>query len=571
MNVWVEKVRTAAVDLSQVRARRGMVLLIALCVAWLIPGLYGHEPWDPHEPLYLGLISNIITTGDWTVLAVAGDHYTAALPLFPVSVALFAELFRSFPLHELARTVSACYTLIALLFIWLTGREITREETAAAAVVVAVGSLGLQDPSHRIMAGPAILAGFAMAIYGMALFRRREILGAFWLGTGAGVAFLSGGLLFLAAIAGTVAILPLVSSTWRSKSYGEALGFAGTFLLPWLLVWPGFLWLRSPVFFIDWLHSHIFGGTLAGNGWGLGMALLHLLWFTFPLLPLALWGIWKRRRQWRGDGISILGIAFAVPLLLAVLLTPVGMAALLPLLIPLSFLAASALQEISEHSLPWLNGTLIGIFALSAALLWLGWGVLQTGYPPSLATHLLGIRPTYAPVFTPGFFWGAAFTTAAWGAVTFLAGKGPFSLLLRWTSGVVLLWTLLMTLWLPWIDAGYSYRTAFLSLSDAIADRSHCISSKGLTVSHQALLQYYADIVTEPVETGPELACDLMVVQGVQDISPGKEWVKIWEGGRPHVDDERFALWSREKRILQEEEGTAKEEQRRKKRRKPEN
>jgi hypothetical protein len=111
-----------------------------------------------------------------------------------------------------------------------------------------------------------------------------------------------------------------------------------------------------------------------------------------------------------------------------------------------------------------------------------------------------------------------------------------------------MVWVIVMTLWLPWLDAGKSYRSMIASLQQALPAGHTCISSSHLGEPQRALLEYYAGILTRRTEVHKAIKCDLLLVQGGAkdpDTLPGQEWRKIWEGNRPGDKSERYRLFER--------------------------
>ncbi|MFI4923209.1 MAG: hypothetical protein ACHP6J_05810, partial [Burkholderiales bacterium] len=43
------------------------------CLAWILPGLIGHEPWKPDEAGNFGVVYHIFNTGEWVVPTLAGE------------------------------------------------------------------------------------------------------------------------------------------------------------------------------------------------------------------------------------------------------------------------------------------------------------------------------------------------------------------------------------------------------------------------------------------------------------------------------------------------------------------
>ena len=57
-----------------------------------------------------------------------------------------------------------------------------------------------------------------------------------------------------------------------------------------------------------------------------------------------------------------------------------------------------------------------------------------------------------------------------------------------------------MTLWLPALNTGSSYRAAFLSLKDALPPAYSCVASIGLGESERAMLDHYTGLRTRRIE-----------------------------------------------------------------------
>jgi 4-amino-4-deoxy-L-arabinose transferase-like glycosyltransferase len=48
-----------------------VVLTIAMCAAWILPGLIGHDPWKPDEAYTFGLVYHVLEGGTWVVPTLA--------------------------------------------------------------------------------------------------------------------------------------------------------------------------------------------------------------------------------------------------------------------------------------------------------------------------------------------------------------------------------------------------------------------------------------------------------------------------------------------------------------------
>src|SRR3954470_21638339 len=48
------------------------VLFLVLCMAWILPGLVGHDPWKSDEAIVFGAVTEMLKSGDWIAFRVAG-------------------------------------------------------------------------------------------------------------------------------------------------------------------------------------------------------------------------------------------------------------------------------------------------------------------------------------------------------------------------------------------------------------------------------------------------------------------------------------------------------------------
>jgi hypothetical protein len=91
----------------------------------------------------------------------------------------------------------------------------------------------------------------------------------------------------------------------------------------------------------------------------------------------------------------------------------------------------------------------------------------------------------------------------AWFVIVIRVTRSPDFALVNWTLGVVLAWGLVMTLWLPALNQGSSYRAAFFSLKRSMPPEYSCIESRGLGESEQAMLEYFAGLRTRRSRSRP--------------------------------------------------------------------
>lgn len=529
------------------RAKAWMLGL--LCAVWVGTGLIGHDPWQPDEAYGFGLIYHILQSGDWLVPTLAGEPYMDKPPLFYITAALFAKLFSPvLALHDGARLASGFYTALALLFTGLAGREMFGAGRGWTAVIILIGCLGMLVRAHELITDLALLAGLGMMMYGYTLSLRRSFRAGILIGSGLGIGFMAKG--FIAPVLFLfISALLLIFRAWRTRSFLASLGIAILFALPWLTVWPFMLYQRSSQLFMEWMWTHNIGRwfdyALSGNYVESLYYLKILPWFAWPALPLAAWTVWWARKKIMHEAeLLLLLVSFLVMLIVLSLVPNIKDVYALPMLLPLALLATAALPTLrrgAANALDWFG---IMTFGFMVILMWWGWAGLLLDNHAKITRWLKDYQPGYEPTIHAASFWMALIFTVLWMVFVWRVGRSMRRAVINWASGVTLLWVLVMTLWLPWLDSSKSYRSMVTALSEALPEKYDCISSRYLGDGQKAMLHYFGNILTKP---GKEGSCDLLLTQGnlsKADQQTGN-WQMLWTGGRRGEKTERYYLYQR--------------------------
>ena len=530
--------------------------LIALVAVWVLFGLIGHDPWKPDEAHYFGVVLDFLQRGDWTIPTLAGEPFVEKPPLFYLVAAAFATLGGGvLPLHDAARLATGWFVGIALLFLGLTGRELYGRGYGAAAVLLMIGCVGTLARLHQLITDVALFAGMSVGTYGLALARRSTFGGGVALGIGAACAFLSKGLLGPGWLGLTALILPFFR-LWRTRTYAGALGAAALVAIIPATIWMVALYMRSPDLFFEWFVNNNFGRFLGfarlGTRNAPGFYVYTLLWYAFPALPLAGYTAWT---AWRDRARSTALREMQLPALLAAVIVGVLALAsdsrdlyLMPVMLPLSLLAAQGVCRIPLFGTRALSASARWILGGLALSLWLVWLSLVTGIPSALQTMMLA----YQPGFVPDVRWLpvalAVVATVVAGATMIRRARMAGSALTQWATAATLCWVLATTLWTPYLDAGKSYRAMMQSLVHELPSNG-CVASLRLGEPQRALLVYYARTTTARLEAKPDVACPALLVQGTHATGAtprSNGWTLVWEGARPGDAKELYRLYRRD-------------------------
>jgi 4-amino-4-deoxy-L-arabinose transferase-like glycosyltransferase len=520
--------------------KREVALTLILVIAWLLPGLFGHEPWKPDEAYNFGLVYHMMQSGDWLFLHLPGEHPFASPPLFYMTAALFGKLFAPFvSLPDALRLATGFYMGLSLLFTGLASRILYGR--GSYAVLIMAGSLGLLGHAHQLVADSALFAGCSLAILGFCLYGEKAFLGGALAGLGMCMGFLSKGFIAFAYFVPLLVLLPFFKP-WRSLRYLAFLGSACVFLLP-SAIWPYLLHQSHPELYSSWLKSST----------SLSLGLRHdahaspffylgvLPWFAWPTLPLAAASIWREKGRLFEEDILFPLIMFLT--MLAVLMVSATQREIyaMPMLLPLSLLAASGIDSLRRGATSAFNWFGILTFGLLASVLWIGWVAMMTGHPEYIAGRIHHYHPHYSAHFGLFSFLPALGATLLWAMLATGNKRNGKRAVINWASGVAMVWMLLMTIWLPFLDSVKGYREMFHSMKASIPPHYGCIEGRHVGDAQRAMLDYYLGI-----DLARNKTCKLVLIQSIASNRQHPDGLKLlWQGARAGDRHERYRLYVR--------------------------
>lgn len=493
-------------------------LLLAL---WIVYGLTGRSVWFDGEAVALGQIQSL-ASGE------PGAPHLLAQGLAELTQRLSADWLSY---ADGSRLASGLLTALTLIGTALAAVHLLGPGSAIAAALALMGAFGLMLRAHAQVPELGLMAAYAGLLYGIGLARQSPI-GGLWIGL-SWLALLAARGPFDAAAGLLITLLPMLGWRWRGPAYRNALRLSvATTLLGAVLLW---LWL-DPAWLKAWWSlasawpQHLLNPLSVTN---------RMLWFTWPLWPLALWGLWhERRRLARLDALHPILAALVLLTLLTLWPSHTRDNSLLPVLVPLALLSTHALANLrrgAAQGFYWFGVLFFGVFAFA---FWVYFTALEWGAPTRLAHHLAKLVPTYRPgSVTPFSVALAATATLLWVIAVPFFKRATIRPIVVWATGMMLIWTLAIALFRPWLEAGWGYGAIVTSVTRHLPAGA-CLNAETDT-NLRILLR---------TELGSRLktghTCHYLLVQSAAQEAP-KETQLIWKGQRPRQKDRIYRLYRR--------------------------
>ncbi|WP_323121631.1 ArnT family glycosyltransferase [Burkholderia alba] len=563
---------------------RTWLAVAAVLCAYVLPGILGHDPWKQDETYTFGIIQHMLESGDWVVPTNAGQPFLEKPPLYDWVATGFAWLLgRYLPLHDAARLASALFAALAFGFTARAARIATgarrwRDLDVIGAVALCAGTLVVVKHTHDMMTDVALMAGAAIGFCGLlelvlqrirdaqadALGKPRRPANRFaapLFGAGVGVALLSKGLFVPLVFAATVCAVLVLYPACRSRAFAASLGIAALALAPFALIWPTALFMRSEALFMVWFWENnvgrFFGFSVPNLGAENDKPLFiwrALLTVGFPVGPLAVValarGAW---RDWHAPRIALPMVFAGVGMIVLHLSATSRQLYILPFIAPLSLVAAQAVARLPQRLHTGWDYLSRLIFGAAAVLAWVIWSMMADPNSTRLGLQWLGrwLPLNWTMPIEPALILSALALTIGWlWLLPSLRMAGKWRGALSWAAGVLLVWGLVYTLLLPWLDIAKSYRSVFDDLNGHLAlewNDGDCMASLGLGESEAPMLYYFSGILHVPVGQPEARACTWLIVQGLRAETPklAPEWKPFWSGARPGDSEELLRVYVR--------------------------
>lgn len=530
-------------------------VLLLFCAAYVLPGLFGRDPWKAADASAFGYMINIAQgRTSWLDPTVGGLPGDAALLPYWLGAAFIKLLSPMVDPMLAARLPFALLLVLVLVFTWYCTYHLARTEAAQplpfafggeaspvdyaraiadGALLALIATLGLLQLGHETTPELAQLSAVALFLYALAACPFRDTLARSAVLTALPALAASGA----PAIALGLGIGGVI--VCRASAYEQARAFA-----PWV-AGSGVLSLLAALALRAW------GWRLAGyDSFAQVLGLLRqLVWFTWPTWPLALWTLWRWRAHLLHRHISIPLVCGGVGL--AACLGMGGSDRALMLTLPaFAVLAAFALPTLQRSTAAAIDWFSVFFFSVCAIAIWVVYVSMQTGVPRQPAVNIAKLAPGFVPAFSAIALAAAIAGTLAWlWLVRWRTGRNRHPLwksMVLPASGVALCWLLLMSLWLPLLDYARSYRPLIVKLMPLLP-KDACLAAPDLPRAQVAALEDLGDYRVDAVNRGAAIRCDVLLrlEYRKRPMPAPAGWQRVGDANRPTDRDEYTAVYRR--------------------------
>ena len=552
-------------------------MFFMLLVAYIVPGLFGREPWSLEDAAAFGVMWTMAHggTAEWFLPSASGQPLPEEGPLPFWIGALMIRLFGSaFGDVAAARLVTVLWFAIATTSLWyatyrLAGRREAQPVAFAfggeanprdygrmladIAVLLMLATFGIVVRMHETVAETALFAFVCVLLLALAVSLEDAWKGA----VTAGVA--------LAAIALTRGWLPagalMIAAFIFTLSFGKrrvlralviAVLAAGLFAL-----WPLGARIATPeagsASYLNawwaWNASQLEGPNIASLMW----FVRNVGWYTWPAWPFALWTLYSWRSFWRRPHV-LLPLLIATAALAALLIgaepSDRELIAMVPALVVLGAFSVSTLRRAADNAIDWFS---IALFTLALIAIWLYFGAWNSGVPPRMAESVARLVPGLEPEVPIVAATIALAATVAWIVVAMwrirvrppMLWRGPFLA----AGGLSVVWVVLVSVYGVPIDYSRSYTSTAHALAEQVKrlGGDECVQAHQLPLGIRSMLAYHGRLnFTSSIPCRVAIGRDSQRLSS-DDSPPAGNWTLTYEFTRRARYDEVFRVWVRDR------------------------
>jgi 4-amino-4-deoxy-L-arabinose transferase-like glycosyltransferase len=557
-----------AIVAQSVTKRLSRRILWLFCLAYILPGFIGREPWKNADVSAFGYMLEMYSgRSSWLTPQILGQAAEGSA-LLPYWLGAWAMQLAPQWLEPSFAVRLPFMALLALTFLatWHGVYYLARSPRALP-VVFAFGGEAKPKDYARTIADGGLLA--LIACLGLAQFSHETTPALPQVCFTAVIFYAVSAMPYHRALAAAAFLIGLLGlSLSGAPSIATILGLGSAVIFSTDAQFEGNkrdaleridrvrygLWMLFCVLCAGGVASYYslwrFAVSVPSASWSdLQAASRLLLWFAWPAWPLTLWTLWRWRRQSTSLHVA-LPLLFAGVAVVSMLLTRSSDRALLLGLPAMATLAAFALPTLERRLSALIDWFTLFFFTVLGMLIWGIWISTQTGLS-SKGMLLVGkLVPGYVPTFAWLPFVAAVLGTLAWlYLVIWRVGRHRTAMwksLVLPAGGTALCWLLLMTLWLPMLDFARSYAPLVQRVSETIGKQT-CVKVYGLNPGQTTAFAYHGSMQLQPLQstaTCPWLIVDADAEQSLSSINMS-DWRFVTKMRRPSDDNEDVLLYRR--------------------------
>jgi hypothetical protein len=501
--------------------------LLLLCVAYVLAGFVGREPWKSADIAAFGVMRELaLGTSPWLSPQLLGQapDMLGWLPYWLGAGFIVANnaLGGWLPMDVAARIPFALLLALTLASTWYAVYYLARlpaaqpvpfafggeadpvdyaRSLADGGLLALLAMLGLAQLSHETTPNLSQLAFSALLFYAVAASAIRIWAPAVALLVASlGLAF-SGVPAFGLGLCLAAGVVRLIQQDERAKPWALAIVLSG-------LGAAGLAYLSG-----QWFAQI---GALPGSArdW-LSLAKLWV-WFTWPAWPLALVALWRWRYWWRSLHIAWPASVLIV-IVVATIVRPGADRTLLLATPAFACLAAMALPTLHRSISALIDWFTILFFAGCGVVIWVVYVSIHLNVPAKPAANVSRLLPGFEPQFSLLTLSFALLASLVWVAlIVWRTGRHRMALwksLVLPASGAVMCWVLLTTLWMPILDYARSYAPMMARVQLHVG-RAACVHGISLTQAQATALQFHGRYVVIPLsgDEAPAQRCEWLIV-----------------------------------------------------------
>lgn len=553
-------------------------MLLALLVAYVVPGLFGRDPWSLEDASAFGVMWTMAQGGvaEWLMPGVVGQPLPEEGPLpFWVGALLIRAFGWLLGAVDAARLTSALWFALATSSLWYATYRLARRAEAQpvalafggeanprdygrmladVAVLLMIATFGIVVRMHETIAETALFAWVSALLLALTIALDNEWKGTLAAGVALAAAALTRGWLSAGLLTIASAVFLSCHGTQRGPRVAAMLAVAIGGAALWPIAMHVFVPGAADYFdaLVRWNDAELRGPNFDSLVW----LLRNAGWYTWPLWPFVLWTLYSWRGFLRRPHVLLpllIAAAGILNLLLASSPSDRELIGAVPALVILAAFSVSTLRRAADNAIDWFS---IALFSLALLGVWAYFIAWSTGVPPKMAASVARLVPGLTPALHPVALLLGLGATVAWSMLALWRARVRPPMLWRGPAlaagGLTAMWVLVATVFSEAVE----YNRGMVPTAEVLGQQvrrlgggNACVQAYQLPIGMRAMLAFHGHILFGGPADGSE-SCPIVLHRDsersqLDDGPPIGEWQLAYETTRRARYDEVFRIWVR--------------------------